>query len=156
MKRFWIILIVAVVAVAALVHYWRSRSSAQSDGSYQTATVTRGDIQELIPATGTIEPVDSVDIGAQVAGIITSFGPDPKDTSKTVDFRTEVEQGSLLATIDPSLYNADKQQADASLASANANLEVAKANLEQDNVKLEQALKRIGIAPRSWAPGEAL
>jgi HlyD family secretion protein len=140
MKRFWIILIVALVAAAFVGRYWWTHRSAQSDNSYQTAKVLRGDVQELIPATGTLEPVDSVDVGAQVAGIITAFGPDPHDPTKTVDFRTEVEQGSLLATIDTSLYDADKQQADAQLASAKASLEVAQANLENYNAKLDEAL----------------
>lgn len=139
MKRFWIILLILLVATAWLARSWWSRHSTASDNSYQTAKVERGDVQELIPATGTLEPVDSVDVGAQVAGIITEFGPDPHDPTKTVDFRTEVEEGSLLAKIDDSIYKAQKQQADAQLASANASLEVAQANLENFNAKLDEA-----------------
>jgi HlyD family secretion protein len=143
MKRFWIILLIALVAAAWLARSWWSHRSAESDNAYETAKVVRGDVQELIPATGTIEPVDSVDVGAQVAGIITEFGHDnryPDDPTKTVDFRTEVKQGDLLAKIDPSIYQADKEQADAQLASANASLEVANANLEQYQAKLDDAL----------------
>jgi HlyD family secretion protein len=143
MKRFWIILLIALAATAGLGYYWWSHRSTQSDDTYQTAKVLRGDIQELIPATGTLEPVDSVDVGAQVAGIITAFGHDnayPNDPTKTVDFRTEVKQGDLLAQIDPTIYQANKEQADAQLASATASLEVAQANLEQDQAKMEDAL----------------
>jgi len=161
MKRFWIILLIALAACAWLAHSWWSHRSAQSDNSYQTAKVDRGDVQELIPATGTLEPVDSVDVGAQVAGIITAFGPDPKDPTKTVDFRTEVDgphdgkPGSLLATIDTSIYDADKQQADAQLASAKASLEVAQANLENFNAKLDQAQADWNRA-QALGAGEAL
>jgi HlyD family secretion protein len=143
MKRFWIILLIALAIAAGLGRYWWTHRAAQSDNSYQTAKVQRGDIQELIPATGTLEPVDSVDIGAQVAGIITAFGHDnryPNDPTKTVDFRTEVKAGDLLAQIDPTIYQADKEQADAQLASAKASLEVAQANLEQDQAKMDDAL----------------
>jgi HlyD family secretion protein len=155
MKRFWTILIIALAAAAWLAYFWWGHRSTASDNSYQTAKVERGDVQELIPATGTLEPVDSVDVGAQVAGIITSFGPDSHDPTKPVDFRSEVDKGSLLATIDTSLYEADKKQADAALASAHASLEVAQANVEQYQAKLDQALADWNRA-QALGAGEAL
>ncbi len=143
MKRFWIILILALAAAAAAGRYWWTHHSSASDNNYQTVAVVRGDVQELIPAQGTLEPLDSVDIGAQVAGIILSFGNDVN--GKPVDFRSQVTGGdgvtnpTVLLKIDDSLYQADLKQANAELDSANANLEVAQANLKQDQAKLDEA-----------------
>ena len=154
MKRIWIILVIAVLALGWFGYRWWSGRAASSENAYITATVTKGDVQELIPATGTLEPVDSVDIGAQVAGIITSLG-DPSDKSKTIDFRSVVKKGDILATIDDSLYQADLKQANAEYDSANANLAVAQANLLQDEAKLEEADADWARAQK-LGPGEAL
>lgn len=96
-----------------------------------TAEVKRGDVVATIGATGTIEPLEVVDVGAQVAGRIRSFGQD-RD-GKTVDYGSVVEEGALLAKIDDSVYAAD-------LSVAQARELSAAANLEQMNAKLDQAV----------------
>ena len=58
-----------------------------------------------ISASGTIEPSETVDVGAQVAGRITSFGTDIH--GQTIDYNSVVEQGAVLAKIDDSVYAAD-------------------------------------------------
>ncbi len=154
MKRFWIILLLALAAAAALAYYWWTHHAATGDNSYQTVAVTRGDVQELILASGTLEPVNSVDVGAQVGGIIKSFG---KDTNgNPIDFRSPVKgdpndlpNSTILAIIDPTIYQADLDQANATLDSANANLLAAQANLIQDQAKLEDALA-------DWTAAQAL
>jgi HlyD family secretion protein len=119
---------VAALAIAAGVWWWHSRSNSQL--SFLTATVKRGDIAATISASGTIEPSETVDVGAQVAGRITSFGTDT--AGKTIDFNSVVEQGAVLARIDDSVYAAD-------LSVAKAGELTAAANLEQMNAKLDQA-----------------
>jgi len=94
------------------------------------AVVKRGDVAATIGATGTIEPMEVVDVGAQVAGRIHSFGTD-RD-GKTVDYGSVIEEGTLLAKIDESVYAAD-------LSVAKARELSAAANLEQMNAKLDQA-----------------
>ncbi|HTB63088.1 MAG TPA: efflux RND transporter periplasmic adaptor subunit [Opitutales bacterium] len=138
MKRFWIILVLALVAACALGGYWWIHRAAASDNSYVTSAIARGDVQELIPATGTIEPEESVDIGAQVSGIIKTLW-DPKTPDKVIDFRSVVKKDDIIATIDDTIYQADLDSAKAQLDSANANVESAKANLEEDQVKLTDA-----------------
>jgi HlyD family secretion protein len=91
--------------------------------------VKRGDVTATIGATGTIEPLETVDVGAQVAGRISAFGTD-KD-GKTVDFGSVVQQGALLAKIDDSVYAADLSVAKAGQLSADANLEQMNARLDQ-------------------------
>ncbi|HVU38886.1 MAG TPA: HlyD family efflux transporter periplasmic adaptor subunit [Opitutales bacterium] len=153
MKRLWIILVLALAAAGA--GYWWTHRGSSTAAIYQTEKVGRGDIQEVIPATGTLEPTESVDIGSQVTGQIKEFGKDPRDPNKTIDFLTEVEPDTVLAKIDDSLYQADYNQAQAQLDSAKANLDVANANIEQYKAKLTQAENDWNRA-QALGPGEAL
>ena len=70
----------AALAVAGLIviggAYWWSLSHRGGAIVFRTAEVRRGDISATISATGTIEPVQVVDVGAQVTGIVNSFGRD--------------------------------------------------------------------------------
>ncbi len=122
------LLIVALLVAVAGTAWWRSNNTPTL--SYTTAAVKRGDVVATIGATGTIEPVEVVDVGAQVAGRISSFGLD--SDGKSVDFGSVVEQGAVLAKIDESVYAAD-------LSVAKAGELSAAANLEQMNAKLDQA-----------------
>ena len=84
-------------------------------------------------------------MGSQVTGKIQSFGPDPHNPGKTVDFCTEVEEGTLLAIIDPTIYKAQYDQAVASLAHAKADLLQLQAKCDQ----AEQEWKRAqGLLPK--------
>jgi HlyD family secretion protein len=78
-----------------------------------------------------------VDIGAQVAGRITSFGIDK--AGKTIDYGSVVEEGAVLVKIDDSVYAADLNVARAQLEQAKAGELSAVANLEQMKAKLDQA-----------------
>jgi HlyD family secretion protein len=113
--------------------------------TYRTSPVERGNLLATISATGTIQPEEVIDVGAQVQGMIQEFGRDPRDSRKTVDYGTEVEPGTILARIDDKLYKADVDQAQAQLNSAkakvdqaNANVKKAEADLDQNKAKLEQ------------------
>jgi HlyD family secretion protein len=90
-----------------------------------------------ISATGTIEPVEVVDVGAQVAGLIKSFGKD-KD-GKPIDYGSVVEEGSVLAQIDDSVYAADLGVARAQMEQDKAGEVSALANVEQMEARLVQA-----------------
>jgi HlyD family secretion protein len=122
-----VLLALAVLAAVAGTIWWRR--SARPVLSFTTATVKRGNVTATISATGTIEPIEVVDVGAQVAGRISAFGTD--SNGKTVDYGSIVEQGALLAKIDESVYAADLSVAKAGQLSAAANLEQMKARLEQ-------------------------
>src|SRR5436309_10746603 len=100
MKR-WILLLVVVVLVAGVgagaVYYWKGLSKP---AQFRTAPVVRGELQHSISATGTVEPEEVIDIGAQVAGQVKSLGTDPRDPTKIVDYTTPVAEGTILARID--------------------------------------------------------
>jgi HlyD family secretion protein len=123
----------AFVIATAFV-WWRLHHS--SGLTFRTAPVKRGDVTAFISASGTIEPVEVVDIGAQVAGLISSFGTDMD--GKTVDYGSMVEKGAVLANIDDSVYAADLAVAKAQLEQAKAGELSAAANLEQMKAKLDQ------------------
>ena len=92
-----------------------------------------------ISATGTLEPEEVIDVGAQVAGKIESFGKDAD--GKTVDYSSNVEAGTILANIDDSLYAADVAQWQAQVEQAKASVLKAQADLEQMKAKYNQAEK---------------
>jgi HlyD family secretion protein len=91
--------------------------------SYRTDPVTRGDIQQAVTATGTVNAVTTVLVGTQVSGTIKSL---------YVDFNSRVKKGQLIAQIDPSTFESQVQQAQANLLSAQANLEKAQTALAND------------------------
>ena len=118
MKRSIKITIIAIV-VLILIGFISTRHSANGQAdSYSTAKVKQGDLLITISATGTVEPEEVIDVGAQVAGIVDYFGKD-KD-GNTVDYGSIVEEGTVLAKINDSLYAADVALATAQLADANA------------------------------------
>jgi HlyD family secretion protein len=122
-------LLVALALLACGTGGWFWYSRNPSKVSFTTTPVNRGEVASTIGATGTIEPLEVVDVGAQVAGRISAFGKD-KD-GKPVDYGSMVEQGKLLAKIDDSVYAADFSVARAGQLSAAANLEQMKAKLDQ-------------------------
>jgi HlyD family secretion protein len=140
-------LLVLVVLLLGGFFVWRWRNRDSGKLTFTTAVVKRSDVVATITSTGTIEPVEVIDVGAQVAGLISSFGKDAE--GKAVDYRSVVEEGAILAKIDDSVYAAD--------------LDVAKAQLEQDlageisaSANLEQAKARFVQAEADWNRAEEL
>src|SRR5262249_33143669 len=115
--------------------------------AFRTAPITRSDIVATITATGTVEPEESIDIGAQVQGRIIAFGKDKNE--KDVDNNSEVEEGMVLANIDPSVYQSHVDQATAQSNNANAAVARANADLLQFQANLQKA-------QRDWDRAEKL
>jgi HlyD family secretion protein len=132
-------LIVAIVVLALVGGgvAWYSRSASSDGVTFRTAPVKRGDVLATITASGTVEPEEVVDVGAQVAGLITAFGKDKN--GQTVDYGSEVTTGTVLARIDDSTYSADVNSAVAGLNTAKASVTRAVADLKQLKAKLFQA-----------------
>jgi HlyD family secretion protein len=119
----------SLLAIGAVI-VWQLQARNANKVSFTTAIAKRGDIVATISATGTIEPLETVDVGAQVAGRVSIFGLDQE--GKSIDYGSVVREGGLLAKIDDSVYAAD-------LSVAKAGVLSAEANLEQMNAKLAQA-----------------
>jgi HlyD family secretion protein len=142
--------LLGLLAAGATWYFRRGDAGATPS---RTAQVTRGDLLVSISATGTVEPEEVIDVGAQVAGQIVSFGKDVE--GKTIDYGSVVENGTILARIDDAVYSADAAQAEAQVQSAGAALLRAQADLEQLKAKLRQAERDWGRA-RKLGPSEAL
>ncbi len=140
------ILIIAAVIVMALI-ILVARRSGSSPVSLRTALVKRSDVVATISATGTVEPEEVVDVGAQVAGIVESFGKDIN--GKTVDYGSEVDVGTVLARIDDSLYVA-------TLAQSRAQLQMDEAAVPQAQANDLQAVAKLADAQRDWERAEKL
>lgn len=154
--KHWIKRIVIALMVLGLVGgtaAWYLRRGKGQTVSFHTAPVRRGDLIVSIPATGTVEPEEVIDVGAQVAGQIMSFGKDVH--GKAIDYGSVVDEGTVLARIDESLYTAQAIEADAQVQSAKASLQRAQADLEQLKAKLDQA-DRDWQRAQKLGPSEAL
>ena len=94
-----------------------------------TAKVERGEIDDVVEATGTINAVITVQVGSQVSGTIAKLN---------ADFNSRVHKGDVVALIDPALFKGALLQATADLENAKANLVAARANLEKAKAGLVQ------------------
>jgi HlyD family secretion protein len=110
-----IIAAVVLIAVALLLRRCTSSSSA----TFQTAPVARGPITQAVTATGTLNPVQNVQVGSQVSGNIQKL---------FADFNSIVKAGQVIAQIDPVVFQANVNQAEGDVANARAALELARLN----------------------------
>ena len=120
----WVLAVLVVAGVFAAF-----RLGKKTDPDYFTAKVEKGDIRQVIEATGTINPVTSVQVGSQVSGMISKL---------YVDFNSKVIKGQVIAEIDPKLFEGAVLQAHADLQNAQALLVAARANLAKDQATLQQ------------------
>jgi len=141
-----LIVLLLAVCVGGAALYMKKNGGASDEG-FRTAPVKRGDVVSTISATGTVEPEEVVDVGAQVAGQILAFGKDKN--GKTVDYGSEVEADTILAQIDDTVYGTDVAQAQSQVEGGKASVARAQADLEQMKAKLRQA-------ERDWARAEKL
>ena len=130
MKTVFVILVL-VGAAAGGMAYYATHKVADSVAGFRTVAIKRGDLLSTIGATGTVEPEEVVDVGAQVMGLILEFGPDPHDKTKSIDHGSVVEKGTVLAKIDPTPYEAALEQAEAALERSKADLSQLEARYEQ-------------------------
>ncbi len=116
----WLLVLLLLGGGGGGGYYWHAqRQNGESNSPYQTVAVTRGDITQVVTATGQINPVLNVTVGSQISGIIEKL---------YVDFNSPVTNGQVIAQIDPATYKANLQQAEGDFANANAQLELARAN----------------------------
>lgn len=120
-KIWWIILGIVVVAIAATIIVKASKS-ANKELVIRTHVVTEYTVENTVTATGTIEPVETVEVGTQVSGKVEKI---------YVDFNDVVKKGQLMAELDKQTLNQSLSRAKASLTSAESQLNYAKLTYER-------------------------
>jgi HlyD family secretion protein len=125
--RFWI------ATASSLALLGASGCKRGGPESYRTDAVTRGPITEVVSATGDVSAIITVNVGSQVSGTISKL---------YVDFNSQVKKGQPLAELDPRLFRAALEKAQAGLASAEADVEKAQAALN-DSIRVERRMKEL-------------
>jgi HlyD family secretion protein len=131
MKRAVIGLLIVLAIGAGAGAYYIRRSAPEIQ--VITAPITRGDIIDTVGASGTLQAVTTVQVGSQVSGNISYLG---------ADFNSIVKKGQVIAKLDPSLFDAQLQQARANLQQTRANLAKAQSDLERTKVALTDAQQK--------------
>ncbi len=111
-----------VIAVAALVAaaagYWVfGRASSAGERRYRLVAIERGDVESVVTATGTLNPLETVEVGTQVSGIVSQL---------LVDYNDHVRKGQVVARIDTTLLEIAVRDAEAALARGRAQLDNAR------------------------------
>src|SRR6202047_1927836 len=122
----WLMLAGVTAAVGIFAAFGLNRNTQVQ---HFTSKVERGEIDDVVEATGTINAVITVQVGSQVSGSIAKLN---------ADFNSRVHKGDVVALIDPALFRGALLQATADLKNAQANLEAARANLEKTKAALVQ------------------
>jgi HlyD family secretion protein len=149
MKKLLFILIVLWGGGAAGYWYWTEARNQRV--VYRTVPIRRGDLLATINATGTLEPEDVVDVGVQVAGILQSFGTDPRDPSKPIGYGSPTEEGTVLARLDDALFKARVAQMNANVAKAEADVKQSQSKVKQSSRELDRVqrlLQSRAISPQ--------
>jgi HlyD family secretion protein len=123
--------LVLLAIIAAVAWYSATRTGAAVQ--YKTAPVTRGDLTVTVTATGTVQPVNQVDVGTEISGTIRTV---------EVDYNDRVKVGQVLARIDTDKLQAQVSQSQSTVASAQAKLIEAQATVVEVHDNLER-FKRV-------------
>ena len=118
-KQLLIVGVVIILLIFSLLILNKGKNKVQ----YETTKLGKNTIVQVVEASGTINPVTTVNIGSQVSGLIKEI---------YVDYNSQVKKGQLLAQIDTSLFEAQLQQATANIANAKANYQKILAIMEND------------------------
>ena len=128
MKKIILTLIVlAILGGGSYAYYMRK---GVPEPTVTTMPLSRGDIAETVQATGTLEAVETVDVGTQVSGVVEEM---------SVDYNDIVKKGQVIARLDPSIIQTQIEQAKANVTRAEADLDRLRVNLADAKRKFEQA-----------------
>lgn len=130
MKKRLLLVIIAIATVTVSVAAYYRANGAEDPPAFAYATVSRGDVIEEVEATGTLEAVNTVQVGTQVSGAIKTLH---------ADFNARVRKGDVIARLEPSLFLTQVEQAQASVARVEAEADRARVTLDDATVKLRRA-----------------
>lgn len=122
MKKNKIIMASAIVIIAAGIFFFWPKGDLDLKQEYETTKVEKDTIKSIVTATGSIEPVTSVDVGTQVSGIISKI---------YVDYNSVVKKGQVIAELDKTNLISELNSAQANLTSSKSDYQYQKANYER-------------------------
>ena len=121
-RKIWLILLGIVVVAIAAILIVKATKSANKELVIRTHVVEEYTVENTVTATGTIEPVETVEVGTQVSGKVEKI---------YVDYNDVVKKGQLMAELDKQTLNQSLSRAKASLTSAESQLNYAKLTYER-------------------------
>lgn len=127
--------VILVVLFGAILGYTLIKKGKTAQVKYRTEILAKGDVESLVTTSGSLNPVDVVDVGSQVSGKIARL---------YADFNSKVKKGQLLAELDLELLQAKVDQAESSYKSSVASLDQAK-------LALDNAQKKFGRSKELFA-----
>ncbi|HYP17868.1 MAG TPA: efflux RND transporter periplasmic adaptor subunit, partial [Opitutus sp.] len=130
-----LVVLLLVIALAGAGTWFFLRGKTEKPPEYVTAPVTRADLTQAVTATGTLQPVITVEVGSQISGIIEKV---------LVDYNSVVKAGDIVAQIDSATYQSRLRSAEAELANAKANQRLVKLNADRTAM-----LQQSGLVPQS-------
>ncbi|OGB63302.1 MAG: hypothetical protein A2Y94_15245 [Caldithrix sp. RBG_13_44_9] len=131
MKKKWIILLMIFILLLIIARVIYSAIFKNGQVEYQFVELTRGDLENTISSTGTINPVTKVEVGTQVSGILDRL---------YVDFNDRVRKGQLLAVLDTIPLKLAVLDAEANLQRINSQLEQAQEEYQRNQSMFEKNL----------------
>ncbi len=139
-RRRGVIIVMLVIAFAILAIFQLFSSNDDTPLQFVTSEVSRGDLTIQVTATGTLEPLNQVDVGSEMSGIIETV---------LVDFNDRIKQGQVLARLNTDEQQAKVVQTQAALEVAEARVLQAAATVLETDLKLKrcQTLAAKGLCP---------
>lgn len=134
--RRWSLALLSLLLIATAAYSYHHRNVRRASEELVTARLDRGAVEAVVTATGTVNPVTTVQVGTYVSGPIQAID---------VDFNSPVRKDQRVAKIDPRPFQVRVQQAEANLANARARVEKDRADLELKTRNLERS-RRLGAA----------
>jgi len=119
----WAMVLAAVVLAGGAWMQWKKANPPPEVPRYRTAAVDQGAISQAVLANGTVQPVNTVNVGTQVSGTV---------LERSADFNDRVKKGQILLRLDPATLQARLRQTQAQLASAQATLALASATVDRN------------------------
>ena len=136
-----------VVGAAAAAYMHSKKEPLVPESKYRALVVDNGNITQTVSATGTINPVALINVGSQVSGTVAELN---------ADFNDHVKKGQVLLKLDPTIFNAQIRQVEASVASAQASMRLAQANFDRNqrlvaqnyisSLTLDQSRRELDVA----------
>ncbi|WP_317201915.1 efflux RND transporter periplasmic adaptor subunit [Janthinobacterium sp.] len=155
-KRIALAVGLLLVAGAGIAYMNKGDDNKIPPSKFRSAPVDLGNITQTVTASGTINPVALINVGSQVSGTVVEL---------KADFNDHVKKGQVLLKLDPTIFNAQIRQSEASLASAQASLRLAQANFERNQrlvtqnyvsaLALDQSRRELDVARANIKLSEA-